>query len=603
MYDVITAAGWALLIGNLAFQAMKSMFAGLGHESEDPAALLFRTGIYGFLLLTSRQIFMMGLNMGKIIMDLIGFPGYINVTMPDFNYFMSVIGDKGWLLSLIISFFLGFQIIKLFFEIGERYVVVCLLILFAPLGFAMGGSKSTKDIATGYIRMFGTMSFLMVFNLVILRLVLSGLGTMPSGLLVIPWTVFVVALMRTVRKADNLIARIGLNPAISGDPGGRRSGAFLLTMLAAKTLIKSAAGGATSGASGNATSGGISKLTKLFGGKSKANNAAKPSAGAAKSSTATIAKSGVSNLNQQNKSDVSSSQNNSQNNSQNTLGSPQNQGSNGQKPRFGSQDRKPETAIGNNNQSVNPSPFINTKIKQGGNMKNMQNIAPSSENSRNNSNRFGANPSANDTKSALVSGASSVGSNAKTAGLQSTSSATTAITQTQSPPKVAVASANANSQKTSVNSSTGNPQIGDVRQGKNAKAQRIADSLKSGSSSSSNNGKNPTSAPVSVDKGKNNKGQNPAKSMAKTPVNAGVQPEKGKNNIRTRQSKNGLPSTPTPQGQKPRFGQALPPVKGMPIVAENGKNNVKPTAIETANQQDFDVPLPEIAPPENYEEE
>ena len=34
--NIVIAVGWALLIGNLVFQAMRSMAAGLGFEGEDP---------------------------------------------------------------------------------------------------------------------------------------------------------------------------------------------------------------------------------------------------------------------------------------------------------------------------------------------------------------------------------------------------------------------------------------------------------------------------------------------------------------------------------------------------------------------------------------
>lgn len=37
--QVLLAVGWALLIGNLVFQALKSMAVGLGFEGEDPKLL------------------------------------------------------------------------------------------------------------------------------------------------------------------------------------------------------------------------------------------------------------------------------------------------------------------------------------------------------------------------------------------------------------------------------------------------------------------------------------------------------------------------------------------------------------------------------------
>jgi hypothetical protein len=36
---IIIATGWALLLGNLVFQATKSMMSGIGIEGEDPKTL------------------------------------------------------------------------------------------------------------------------------------------------------------------------------------------------------------------------------------------------------------------------------------------------------------------------------------------------------------------------------------------------------------------------------------------------------------------------------------------------------------------------------------------------------------------------------------
>ena len=41
--SILIAAGWALLMGNLVFQAVRSMVSGLGFEGEDPKLLFTRT--------------------------------------------------------------------------------------------------------------------------------------------------------------------------------------------------------------------------------------------------------------------------------------------------------------------------------------------------------------------------------------------------------------------------------------------------------------------------------------------------------------------------------------------------------------------------------
>ena len=52
--NIFVAVGWALLIGNLAYQAMRSMVSGVGIEAEEPARLFLRTAMFSFLLLVSR---------------------------------------------------------------------------------------------------------------------------------------------------------------------------------------------------------------------------------------------------------------------------------------------------------------------------------------------------------------------------------------------------------------------------------------------------------------------------------------------------------------------------------------------------------------------
>lgn len=59
----------------------------------------------------------------------------------------------------------------------------------APLAFAMGGSKSTADIFSGWCRMYGSMCLLMVTNVIFFKMLLSVLSTVPSGLDVFLWIV------------------------------------------------------------------------------------------------------------------------------------------------------------------------------------------------------------------------------------------------------------------------------------------------------------------------------------------------------------------------------------------------------------------------------
>ncbi|NBK20096.1 hypothetical protein D7Y41_33650 [Anaerotruncus sp. 1XD22-93] len=255
--NIVIAVGWALLIGNLVFQAMRSMAAGLGFEGEDPVALGTRTFVFAFLLLASRQICAIGLNFTSTIMDLFQVPDAVEIITPDENAFGI---DSSWLLAMIVGLILIFQVIKFFFEIGERYVVTVILVVLAPLAFGMGGSKNTEDIFKGWCRMFGSMCVMMLMNVIFLKLLLSTMSTVPSGLGIFPRLIFVTAIVRVGRKIDDIVCRMGLNPAHTGSPLGHGFMA-LPTMMAnhaACTVIQTVAANRTGGgktpSSGNRSS-------------------------------------------------------------------------------------------------------------------------------------------------------------------------------------------------------------------------------------------------------------------------------------------------------------------------------------------------------------
>ncbi len=238
IFNIITCLGWALLLGNLTFQAAKSMMSGLGFEGESPQTLFARTFVMTFLLVFSRQVCDVGLGIAKGVIELLQVPEIVQVPKLSEDIFQ-VPGDASWLLVIIVGFILIVQLVKLFFEIGERYVVLATLSILSPLAFAMGGSKSTADIFRGWTRMFGSMCLMVVLSVVFLKFLLSAMSVVPSGVEVIPWTIFVVAIAKTGRKIDALIMRIGLNPAATGDPlGGFSRMPGMLTYAVARSMAQ-----------------------------------------------------------------------------------------------------------------------------------------------------------------------------------------------------------------------------------------------------------------------------------------------------------------------------------------------------------------------------
>lgn len=236
--QIMLGVGWALLIGNLAFQATRGMAAGLGFDAEDPKLLFTRTFAFSFLLVASPQICELGLNMTSTVIELLQMPDAVDITFADEASFGGLTGS--WLLVVICGIIVMFQTFKLIMEMAERYFILAVLTITSPLAFGMGGSRNTSDIFNGWCRMFGSMCLLMATNVMFVKMLLSVLSYYPSGLDVLPWMVLVVTIVKVAKKADSILARIGLNPAMTGDPLGRGlPGA--MTMMVVRSMVSNAA--------------------------------------------------------------------------------------------------------------------------------------------------------------------------------------------------------------------------------------------------------------------------------------------------------------------------------------------------------------------------
>ncbi len=236
--QIMLGVGWALLIGNLVFQAMRGMAAGLGFDAEDPKLLFTRTFAFSFLLVASPQICELGLNMTSTVIELLQMPDAVDITFADEASFAGMSG--AWLLVVICGIIVMFRTFKLIMEMAERYFILAVLTITSPLAFGMGGSRNTSDIFTGWCRMFGSMCLLMATNVMFVKMLLSVLSYYPSGLDVLPWMVLVITIVKVAKKADSILARIGLNPAMTGDPLGRGfPGA--MTMMVVRSMVSNAA--------------------------------------------------------------------------------------------------------------------------------------------------------------------------------------------------------------------------------------------------------------------------------------------------------------------------------------------------------------------------
>ena len=258
--------GWALLIGNLVFQAVKSMMYGIGVEGEDPRLLFTRTFLFAFLLLASPQICDLALEMTSSMVKLMNISGTVGIQLAD-EATVSIF-PAPWLTLLIVNLIVMFQSVKLIFEMAERYFILIVLTISAPVAFGMGGSRNTSDIFSGWCRMYGSMCLLMVLNVMFIKMLFSVLSDIPMGLEVVPWVILVLTIVKVAKKIDAIVTRIGLNPAITGESLGRTFPGMLTYMVGKMAFqqITSTVGANASGGKTPSPSGGGSKGSDGFSG-------------------------------------------------------------------------------------------------------------------------------------------------------------------------------------------------------------------------------------------------------------------------------------------------------------------------------------------------
>lgn len=182
--QTMLALGWALIIGNLVFQAVRNMMIGLGFEAEAPKLLFGRIFVFTFPLVASPQICNIALNMTSPVINMLEVPDAVDIKFADKASFTGL--GASWLLVVICRIVVMFQSLKLILKMAERYFILAVLTIASPLAFGMGGSRSTSDIFSGWCRMYGSMCLLTILNVMFVKMLLSVLSFYPSGVDVLP---------------------------------------------------------------------------------------------------------------------------------------------------------------------------------------------------------------------------------------------------------------------------------------------------------------------------------------------------------------------------------------------------------------------------------
>lgn len=117
-------------------------------------------------------------------------------------------------IAIIIACILLKGFLRLWFEMCERYIVVCLQIFFFPTVIPTIITKETKPIIASYMRMFVCQIFLLISGYVFMKgfTMFMSLGIQFT----IIGFIFVLSYLKTAQRLDSYMASMGLNVAQTG---------------------------------------------------------------------------------------------------------------------------------------------------------------------------------------------------------------------------------------------------------------------------------------------------------------------------------------------------------------------------------------------------
>ena len=182
MYSIFVALGIGLVLLNWIWQLFRAFGSGIGLEAEDPIKLSLRSVLFTFIIYYSRDISDILLQIGGTPYNWIMVSDLPPLSFANFSSVVTVIvgvcaNGVVAIVTLILVLILAWNYLKMLFEVGERYVLLGVLVYTAPVAISMGASQTTSGIFKSWCHMLAGQIFLLAMNAWCLRLFTSMVGS------------------------------------------------------------------------------------------------------------------------------------------------------------------------------------------------------------------------------------------------------------------------------------------------------------------------------------------------------------------------------------------------------------------------------------------
>lgn len=242
MYTMMRALGLGLVIAIAIYQIMKYFVGPLAKTTEKPQAILLRTFFAVFLIFFAPYVLEAVYNLtGVIFLDIASADTTVDLSAltgeavtletvmsdsftviatnfaSDLVTSMTGIGTVGILFGIVLGIVLIIQFLKMMLEIVERYIILALMIYSSPLAFSTFTSESTAQILKKWISMFLSQCILMILSVwgcVLFINIVTNSSVYDFN--IVQSMIFAYALVKIIKRLDNYLQQLGLNPAVIG---------------------------------------------------------------------------------------------------------------------------------------------------------------------------------------------------------------------------------------------------------------------------------------------------------------------------------------------------------------------------------------------------
>lgn len=261
-YKLFQTMGLGLVMLFLIWQCVKTFGAPIGIEGDDPVKVFFKSILAVYCIYHAQEIFNLGFEFFKPIFDTLNsapftyafqmggpFNGY-NIASGIVDASTMIAGLSGLPFAVlcvyaIILVVILFNLLKMVIEITERYILMGILAVTAPLGFSTMTNKGTANIFAAWSRMVMGQFVIYLLNIWILKMFLNAFSKSTPGLGQtegIIWLIFMWAFLRVAQKLDQFLGKLGIEV---GNAGGS-----LMEELMVSKMAMGAIGGGKGGAAG-----------------------------------------------------------------------------------------------------------------------------------------------------------------------------------------------------------------------------------------------------------------------------------------------------------------------------------------------------------------